>query len=143
MMKARTVIAVMLLSMISSYATAAVTISDDRGGQIGHYLAKFHALRASGEHVVIDGLCASACTMILGIVPRARICATRRAILEFHSAYDFTQSGGQAVNSDGNRILWSNYPSDVRSWIQQHGGLREQVVSLRGPELFAMYPACP
>ena len=142
-MKLRAVAAVMLLSMISTNATAAVRIADDRGGQIGLYLAKYHALRTSGEHVVIDGLCASACTMILGIVPRNRICVTQRAVLQFHNAYDFTPSGGQTVNSDGNRILWSNYPSDVRSWIQQHGGLREQVVSLRGQELFAMYPACP
>jgi hypothetical protein len=142
-MKARALAAVVLLLMTSTYATPAVRISDDHGGQIGRYLAKYHALRASGERVVIDGLCASACTMILGIVPRNRICVTPRAVLEFHTAYDFTASGGQAVNSDGNRILWSNYPSDVRSWIQQHGGLREQIVSLRGPELFAMYPACP
>jgi hypothetical protein len=142
-MKVRAIVAVMLFSMISTYAIAAVRISDDPGGQIGRYLDKYHALRASGERVVIDGLCASACTMILGIIPRSRICVTQRAVLQFHTAYDFTASGGQAVNSDGNRILWSNYPSDVRSWIQQHGGLREQVVSLSGPELFAMYPTCP
>jgi len=143
MKKTRAAAAVILFLTNSTYATAAVRISDDRGGQIGPYLTKYHALRASGERVVIDGLCASACTMILGIVPKNRICVTQRAVLQFHTAYDFTPSGGQAVNSDGNRLLWSNYPSDVRTWIQQHGGLREQVVSLSGPELFAMYPACP
>ena len=45
-----------------------VLIADDTGGQIGPYLAKYRALRASGERVEIDGTCASACTMLLGII---------------------------------------------------------------------------
>jgi hypothetical protein len=142
-MKERVVAAAMLISMISTCASATERIYQDLGGQIGHYLAKYQALRRSGERVVIDGVCASACTMILGIIPRDRICVTLRAVLEFHTAWDYAPSGGQTANTDGNHILWSNYPSSVRSWIKQHGGLREQVVSLSGPELFSMYPACP
>jgi hypothetical protein len=45
-------------------------IYDDPGGQIGEYLAKFRAIRISGERVVIDGTCASACTLVLGTIPR-------------------------------------------------------------------------
>ena len=142
-MQARVVLVAMLLTLISvAPASAAVRILDDLGGQIGAYLAKYQALRASGDKVVIDGTCASACTMLLGVIPRDRICVTPRAVLAFHSAWTPTSEGEQ-ISSAGNFYLWSNYPSDVRSWIQQHGGLREQIVSLRGPELFAMYPACP
>jgi hypothetical protein len=52
-------------------------------------------------------------------------------------------AGDQAVTADANRILWSTYPEDVRQWIKRHGGLHSQFITLRGPELGAMFPACP
>jgi hypothetical protein len=107
-MKTRAMLATILLLMSMSSAFPAVRIYDDRGGHIGEYLAKYHALRVCGEQVVIDGICASACTMLLGTIPRDRICVTQRAVLEFHAAWDPTPAG-QAVSSAGNRILWSNY----------------------------------
>jgi hypothetical protein len=141
-MRMRLLAAVLLIGSVAT-ASAAVTISDDPGGQIGYYLTKYKALRASGERVVIDGMCASACTMLLGEIPRSRICVTPRAVLEFHTAWDPTPSGGEVINPAGNQILWSTYPSDIRKWITQHGGLRPQIIYLRGAELAAMYPACP
>ena len=57
-----------------SSASATVRIVGDSGGQIGPYLEQLAALRHSGERVVIDGPCLSACTMILGVIPRDRIC---------------------------------------------------------------------
>src|SRR6516225_12042102 len=44
-----------LLMTSMTAALATVRIYDDPGGQIGEYLAKFKALRISGDHVVIDG----------------------------------------------------------------------------------------
>ena len=44
---------------------AAVLITEDRGGRIGAHMDKYQGLRSSGETVVIDGFCASACTIIL------------------------------------------------------------------------------
>src|ERR1700681_3097596 len=140
-MKARAVAVAMLLTMYVSSAYAAVRISDDRGGQIGAYLKKYHALRENGERVMIDGTCASACTMLLGVIPRNRICVTPRAVLAFHSAWNPTSEGEQ-VSSAGNYYLWSNYPSHIRKWIIQHGGLHAQIIYLSGAELAAMYPAC-
>ena len=140
-MKARVVAAAMLLTMNVSSASATVRISDDRGGQIGDYLNKYHALRENGEQVMIDGTCASACTMLLGVIPRNRICITPRAVLAFHSAWTPTSEGEQ-ISSAGNYYLWSNYPPAVRKWIIQHGGLHAQIIYLSGPELAAMYPAC-
>ncbi|MFZ2082616.1 MAG: hypothetical protein WAV38_39360 [Xanthobacteraceae bacterium] len=140
-MKTRAMSATMLLLMSISSAFAAVRIYDDRGGQIGEYLAKYQALRVSGEQVVIDGTCASACTMLLGTIPRNRICVTPRAVLEFHAAWD-PRPAGQVVSSAGNHILWSSYPSGVRKWISRHGGLASRIIYLRGPELYAMYPIC-
>ena len=141
-MKARAVAAAMLLTMNVSSAYSAVTISDDRGGQIGDYLAKFHALRENGDRVMIDGTCASACTMLLGVIPRNRICVTPRAVLALHSAWTPTSEGEQ-ISSAGNYYLWSNYPPAVRKWIIQHGGLHSRIIYLSGAELTAMYPRCP
>jgi len=140
-MKMRAAFASILLVMSIASASATVRISDDRGGRIGSYLAKYKALRVSGEQVVIDGTCASACTMLLGAIPRNRICVTPRAVLAFHAAWDPTPGGNQ-VSSAGNQYLWSNYPPDVRQWISRHGGLGQRIIYLRGPELTAMYPAC-
>jgi hypothetical protein len=140
-MKTHAVLAAVLLMLGLAPATATVRIANDPGGQIGPYLAKYRALRASRERVEIDGTCASACTMLLGIIPRNRICVTPRATLVFHSAWDM--EGDQAVTSDGNRILWSTYPESVRQWIKRHGGLHSQILTLRGPELTAMFPSCP
>jgi len=130
-----------LLMLSLSWASATVRITDDRGGQIGQYLSRYHALRENGERVEIDGTCASACTMLLGVIPRNRICVTSRAVLAFHSAWTPTSEGEQ-ISSAGNYYLWSNYPADVRKWIIQNGGLHTQIIYLRGSELAAMYPSC-
>jgi hypothetical protein len=55
-------LAAALLASAITPAFATMRISEDRGGQIGHYLQAFAALRSSGERVVIDGDCLSACT---------------------------------------------------------------------------------
>src|ERR1700761_3171159 len=78
--------------------SAAMRISDDRGGRIGKYLDKFGAVATSGENVIIDGECLSACTMVLGAVPRDRICVTAHASLGFHAAYDRDSHGRVVPN---------------------------------------------
>jgi hypothetical protein len=139
---ARAAVAANLLFSSIEFASATFRIYDDPGGQIGEYLAKYRALRASGERIVIDGTCASACTMILGIVPHNRICITPNAVLEFHAAWDVTPTGRKVVSRAGNAILLSNYPRDVRNWISEHGGLTTQMLDLGGPELAAMFSSC-
>src|SRR5882724_13079799 len=76
-----------------SNASAAVRIKADPGGQIGPYLENLAALRSSGERVVIDGPCLSACTMVLGVIPRDHLCVTPRARLGFHSAWRPDEAG--------------------------------------------------
>jgi hypothetical protein len=55
-------------------------ILDDSGGRIGAYLTKYEALRKSGQRVAIDGTCASACTLLVGVIPHKprAVLATRR-----------------------------------------------------------------
>jgi hypothetical protein len=122
---------------------AAVRISDDRGGRIGTYLDRYQALRTSGETVVIDGLCLSACTIVLGSVSHDRICVTSHANLGFHAAYDLEANGQAVTNREATQMLYSHYPSPVRRWwIAARGGLTSQVIFLRGKELMSMYRPC-
>ena len=78
-----------------------------RGGQIGPYLDRLSVLRNSGERVIIDGPCLSACTMVLGVIPRDRICVTRRARLGFHAAWNPGTDGRPVPNRDGTQLLMS------------------------------------
>ena len=47
------------------------------------YLRTFAQIRQSGERVIIDGPCLSACTLVLSTIPKKRICVTSRAVLGF------------------------------------------------------------
>jgi hypothetical protein len=133
--------AVLLLAGVGA-SHAVVRITDDRGGQIGTYVDKYQGLRTSGETVIIDGLCASACTIVLGTVPHDRICVTPRANLGFHAAWDFGVNGREVTNPDATRMLYSFYPSSVRRWIAARGGLKPQMIFLRGKQLMSMYRPC-
>ena len=131
-----------LLAWGVSSASATMLISSDRGGQIGHYLQAFAMLRSSGERVVIDGNCLSACTLVLGLIPRERICVTPRARLGFHAAWMPSSSGEPVTSPMGTQALWNIYPPYVRRWINRHGGLSHKMIFLQGSELSGLVPSC-
>jgi hypothetical protein len=123
-------------------SSAAVRIAGDRGGRIGKYLDRYDAIRASGETVIIDGLCSSACTMVLGVVSHDKICVTSHAELGFHAAYDLGAKGRAVPNLEATQLLYSHYPSTIRNWITARGGLKSQMIFLRGKELMSLYRPC-
>lgn len=121
---------------------AVVRISEDRGGRIGTYVDKYQGLKSSGESVMIDGLCASACTIVLGAVPRDKICVTSRANLGFHAAWDFGSNGRTITNPEATQMLYSMYPASIKRWIAHRGGLTPRMIFLRGRQLESMYRPC-
>jgi hypothetical protein len=135
-------IAAAAIVLTAANASATMRISDDVGGRIGAYVDQFSQVRASGERVVIDGPCLSACTLVLGIVPRDRICVTRRATLGFHAAWMPGPHGRRVTSAVGTQALWDIYPQHVRRWIKARGGLSPRMKFLRGRELMSMYPLC-
>jgi hypothetical protein len=139
---AKGLLAAVLLLAGMSESHAAIRITDDRGGRIGAYLDKYQGLRVSGEKVIIDGLCASACTIVLGAVPHDRICVTSHASLGFHAAWDFGNHGRVVTNPNATQMLYWLYPSPVRHWIAMRGGLKSRMLFLRGKELSSMYRPC-
>jgi hypothetical protein len=136
------VLAAMLLLARAEASHALIRITNDRGGQIGRYVDRYEKLRASGQAVVIDGLCASACTIVLGTIPNHKICVTPNAELGFHAAWDFGKRGRVIPNPEATRELLSMYPSQVRRWIASRGGLSARTIFLRGRQLAAMYRPC-
>jgi hypothetical protein len=102
----------------------------------------FERVRASGERVVIDGPCLSACTLVLSAVPNERICVTRRAVLGFHAARSMDRRGRMSAEPEASDLVLQAYPSPVRNWIRRHGGLSSRLLLLRGRELAAIYPSC-
>ena len=123
-------------------ATAEVRIKSSPGGQIGEFLDMYAEVKDSGQKVVIDGPCLSACTLVLGVVPRDRICVTRKAELGFHAAWMPTAQGGKVTQPVATKMMMDMYPSDVKGWIRRRGGLRTRLIVLRGHELAALYPHC-
>jgi hypothetical protein len=135
-------LAAVLCGLASPPAQAEVRILASPGGQVGPFLELFERVRASGERVVIDGPCLSACTLVLSVVPDDRICVTRRAILGFHAARSVDRRGRMYAEPEASELVLEAYPSAVRGWIRRRGGLTSRLLLLRGRELAAIYPSC-
>ena len=135
-------LAAVLCGMVAPPAHAEVRILASPGGAVAPFLELFERVRASGERVVIDGPCLSACTLVLSMVPDERICVTRRAVLGFHAARSIDRRGRIYAEPEASRLVLEAYPSPVRGWISRRGGLTSRLLLLRGRELAAIYPAC-
>jgi hypothetical protein len=143
--KAGSVAAALVTAILCAAITPAlseVRILASPGGQVGPFLDLFESVRESGERVVIDGPCLSACTLVLSTVPSNRICVTRRAVLGFHAARSIDQRGRIYAEPEASRLVLDAYPAAVRNWISRRGGLTSRLLLLRGRELSAMYRPC-
>lgn len=100
-------------------ALAALIITYNAGGNIADTMLIVG--KAAREHrtVIIDGYCASACTLHLS---NPRTCVTPRAVLVFHAA----------SNALGTAYLMRMYPANIREYIQSQGGLTKRLIILRG-----------
>lgn len=138
----RKIVLAVILGALALPAQAEVRILGSPGGQVGPFLDLFERVRDSGERVVIDGPCMSACTLVLSTVPGNRICVTRRAILGFHAARSIDRRGRLYAEPEASELVLQTYPAPVRGWIRRHGGLTSRLLLLRGRELAAIYPVC-
>lgn len=127
-------------------AAADYRITRDHGGLVEEYKKKYARIRDRGQRVIIDGICNSACTMVLGIVPLNRICVTPRASLGFHEAYIDKRwtAGIRVASASGTADLLTYYPPPLRDWIRRQGGLTPQMKHLRnGGALWRVLDPCP
>src|SRR5262245_20604208 len=139
----RQIIFAMLLSLATiAPASAELRIEGSAGGVIGDYLRLFMLARELGHNVVIDGPCLSACTLVLSVMPKSRVCVTRRAVLGFHAAWTPDEDGPALTHPGATRLMYATYPKAVREWIRRRGGLSRETILLRGRELASMYRSC-
>ena len=109
-----------------------VQIIDDRGGLIIAYQMQWAMLAPQSVNVQIKGPCVSACTILLGYIPRERIRVSSGASLGFHLATP------AFVTEDLLRVC----PLDIRLWIEQHGGLTHQIIWLQAPDIYGYFQRC-
>jgi hypothetical protein len=113
-------IALIIIVLATIFAPPAIAdevrILSSRGGEVSRFLDLFEGVRKTGNRVVIDGPCLSACTLVLSVVPNSRICVTRRAILGFHAARLIDRHGRLYAQPEATephvRII-----SNCRSWL--------------------------
>jgi hypothetical protein len=130
------------LLLAATPAFAEIRIIQSPGGQVEPFLELFERVRESGERVVIDGPCLSACTLVLSLVPGERICVTRRAVLGFHAARSVDRRGRFYAEPEASEAVLRAYPAPVRDWIRSRGGLTSRLLLLKGRDLAAIYPRC-
>ena len=106
----RVIIIAAALSAAMTPLRAEIRILASPGGQVGPFLDLFDRVRESGERVVIDGPCLSACTLVLMTVPEERICVTRRAVLGFHAARSIDGRGRTDAEPEASRAVLESLP---------------------------------
>lgn len=136
------ILGIVLLAAGATQGSATIRISSDNGGRIGTYIETFALLRHTGEGVIIDGPCLSACTLILGMLPSDQVCVTSRARFGFHAAWRPDIHGRPVPSSLGTQVLMEVYPPKVRNWIRRKGGLSRHMIYMRGRDLTDFYPPC-
>ena len=109
-----------------------IDVSDNHGGSVAQYDARWAGYAARGVSVRIVGPCQSACTVLLGHIPRSRICVTPEASFGFHLAH----------LQQATATLWRAYPAGIKAWINQHGGLTHEFIWMRAPDVFKFFRKC-
>jgi hypothetical protein len=109
-----------------------IEVSDNHGGSVTEYDKRWAGLAARGVDVKIVGPCQSACTVLLGHIPRSKICVGPNASFGFHLAN----------LSSATATLRSAYQADLTAWIDGHGGLKKDFIWLRAPDIFRFFKQC-
>lgn len=132
-MNARIILVTLLILLRPTLGMAeTIDVSDNHGGSVAAYDARWSGLAARGVDVRIVGPCQSACTVLLGHIPRARICVTPEASFGFH----------QAHLPSATATLWNAYAPDIRAWINGHGGLQKDFIWMRAPDTYRFFKKC-
>ena len=132
---------------ISPMGQDRVVITNDRGGYIDRFIQKYIRWEKQNKTVIIDGYCASSCTMFICMIKRSHQCVTRRAVLGFHGSY-YQQVfifGPKIENPDQTHLTTDRYTDDVRAWVDAHGGMAsyKKMLLMKWPETANYFRVCP
>ena len=113
-------------------AAETIDISDSHGGSVAAYSQRWKELAARGVKVRIVGACQSACTVLLGYIPRDHICVMPAARFGFHTA----------KRPMATSVLWHSYASDIQGWINARGGLTPDFKWMGAPDTYRYFHKC-
>src|SRR5262245_3369866 len=120
----RAVAGALALLLVNTFPSCSYTILDDGGGELTVYEQRYRNMAATGELVVVDGPCYSACTMVLSFIPPSHLCVTPRALFGFHRAYlkyrDGTRGPDDLVLT---YKMFQGYPLNIQDWLLRRGGV--------------------
>ena len=142
MRRHKLIVVALLATLLATQCQAAIRIEDDLGGPLGNYILRYSNAGRSGEQVVIDGRCYSACTIVIGLVPPKNICVTERAVLGFHAALARDNWGNLVVDANATQLIYNMYPKPIREWLKFNGGLARHMIYLRSTDLARLYTLC-
>ena len=135
---------IVLCGALPAYAAQRIMI--DWGGSLGAYIDRYNEWRRTGELVVIDGMCISACTLVTGLIKPERLCATPFARLAFHSAAFISPTGERSFAREATRIVWHIYPPRVREILLRNGwqdGMdHSNLIYIEGDDLYSIIRPC-
>jgi hypothetical protein len=125
-----------IIAALTAAALAAraetIDVYDNHGGSVAAYDAQWAARGRAGANVRITGPCQSACTVLLRHIPRSRICVMPEASFGFHLA----------KLPQATATLWNGYPGDIKAWIDAHGGLTDEFIWMRAPDVYRYFKRC-
>lgn len=113
-----TALAILLSPLAAEARNVRVTL--DFGGSIAEYYRTYTDHRNSGDVIVIDGYCISACTVALALLPPHQVCVTPYAMFGFHSAWYGSESAPQ-FSLEGTQFMWQIYPEYIREILREKG----------------------
>jgi hypothetical protein len=124
--------AVIVVSAPAVVRAETIDVYDNHGGSVAVYNQEWAANARRGVNVRIVGPCQSACTVLLGHIPRSRICVTPAASFGFHLA----------KRPDMTALLWGSYQADIKGWINARGGLTADFKWMRAPDIYKYFKKC-
>ncbi len=98
------------LAIGSCQGAADRVATEDGGGNLRAYAAQVRELNERGATKAISGVCASACTMFLGV---KKVCVEPSAQFWFHAAH---LPDDATPDELGSLQMLSYYPPSVRAW---------------------------
>ena len=112
-------------------------VAGNGGGSVEVFRRRWEVVSAMGLNVVVDGECASACTLIFANVPPERVCMTSRASFGFHAV---TFMGVPAP--DETKRFVEDMPAIVQNWLNQHGPLTTKLIYMKPEDLRGHFRYC-
>jgi hypothetical protein len=99
-----------------------ITLYHEQGGALNEHWERFQLYADRNDEVELRGECYSACTLVMSLLPRERICVGERASLHFHRArYGAGEYAGKP-NGWATHLMYQSYPDDIRAWLDSKGG---------------------